>query len=144
MHTLKLQTWQTWLCSPTQISSDSFNLYSDGKRGHKTKICKYHPFIGVYNVRVHICPASLIRLGVHNILLTELPTEANISENMASFSPKSIMIIDKKRSVLTSNKWQFVSQRQNLKRKPIFLLSLTGKQWKQKTKEKKTQKPKVN
>lgn len=44
-----------------------------------------------------ICPASLIRLGVHNISLTKLPTEANISKNMAKFlPPKWILIFDKR------------------------------------------------
>lgn len=47
-----------------------------------------------------ICPASLIRHGVHNILLTELPTEANISKNMARFfsSQKKYLDIRQKRS----------------------------------------------
>lgn len=57
------------------------------KEAQNTKVCKYQPFIGVYNVcEFIICQASLIRPGVHNILLTELPTDANFSEkNMASF-----------------------------------------------------------
>lgn len=44
-----------------------------------------------------ICPASLIRLSVHNILLTKLPTEANISKDMARFLPqKGILIFNKR------------------------------------------------
>ena len=41
----------------------------------------------MYNVEFIICPAYVIRLGVQNILFTELPTEANISVNMARFTP---------------------------------------------------------
>lgn len=88
------------------------------------KIRIYQPFIGVYIVRVIIRPAFLVRLGIHNVLLTELPTEANISKTWLVFLPRSILVFDKKeRSVRKSSKWQFVSQRHNLKEIFVFLNS---------------------
>lgn len=50
----------------------------------------------MYIVRVIIRPAFLVRLGIHNVLLTELPTEANISKTWLVFLPRSILVFDKK------------------------------------------------
>lgn len=51
----------------------------------------------MYIVRVIIRPAFLVRLGIHNVLLTELPTEANISKTWLVFLPRSILVFDKKK-----------------------------------------------